>query len=102
MDGRGNTANFALRRCLLLPPYDLFREFPLAEVELSQLEATCRTTLKELNWNLVYLEKKGFVALSPAVECLPYAACTAAITGSGIDLVENEAALDRQFPLPTD
>ena len=35
---------------------------------------------------------------SPSVECLPYVACTAAITGDGIDLVENEAALNHQFP----
>ena len=93
--------NFALRRCLLLILYDLFQEHPLAEVELSQLEASCQTTIKALNWNLVYLEQKGFVSLSPAVECLPYAACTASITGSGIDLVENTEALSRQFPLDT-
>jgi len=97
---RSNKENFALRRCLLVTLYDLFREYPLAEVELTHLEAACRTTLSALNWNLVYLEKKGFVSLSPAVECLPHAACTASITGSGIDLVENEEALNRQFPLP--
>ena len=68
-------------------------------MELSQLETSCLTTIKVLNWNLVYLEKKGFVSLSPSVECLPYAVCTASITGSGIDLVENEEALSRQFPL---
>ena len=101
MDRKPNTENFTLRRCLLVTLYDLFREDPLAEVELSHLETACRTTRKALNWNLVYLEKKGFVSLSPAVECLPYAACTASITGSGIDLVENEAALKQQFPLAT-
>jgi hypothetical protein len=52
-----------------------------------------------LNWNLVYLEKKGFVSLSPSVDCLPYAACTASITGGGIDLAEDGEALSRQFPL---
>lgn len=67
-------------------------------MELSQLETSCQTTIKALNWNLVYLEKKGFVSLSPTVDCLPYAACTASITGSGIDLVENTEALSRQFP----
>jgi hypothetical protein len=66
----------------------MFREYPLAEVEMSQLETSCRTTIKTLNWNLVYLEKKGFVSLSASVECHPYAACTVSITGSGIDLVE--------------
>ena len=86
-----------LRRCILLTLYDLFREDPLAEVELSQLESTCNTNIKTLNWNIVYLERKGFVSLSPAVECLPYAACTASISGSGIDLVENEKAMQRQF-----
>jgi hypothetical protein len=43
--------------------------------------------------------KKGFVYLSASVDCHPYAACNVAITGSGIDLVENEEALSRQFPL---
>jgi len=71
----------------------------LAEVELPQLETSCQTTVKALNWNMVYLEKKGFVSLSPSVECLPYAACTASIAGSGIDLVENAEAFSRQFPL---
>jgi len=65
------------------------------------LETSCRTTTNALNWNLVYLEKKGFVSLSASVDCLPYAACTASITGSGIDLVENGQALSRQFPLET-
>ena len=68
-------------------------------MELSQLEASCRASIKALNWNLVYLEKKGFVSLSTSAECLPYAACTASITGSGIDLVESGEALSRQFPL---
>jgi DNA-binding HxlR family transcriptional regulator len=81
--------------------YDLFREHPLAEVELSQLETSCRITTKALNWNLVYLEKKGFVSLSASADCLHYAACTASITGSGIDLVEHGQDLSRQFPLET-
>lgn len=74
----------------------------MAEVELSQLEVTCGTRIKTLNWNIVYLERKGFVSLSPAVDCLPYAACTASITGSGIDLVENEKALHHQFSIGSD
>lgn len=94
--------HFALRRCILITLYDLFRTDPLAEVELVHLETACRTTRTALNWNLVYLEKKGFVALSPAVECLPYVACTASITGEGIDLAENEAKLRQQFPLVVD
>ena len=88
----------SLRRAILLSLYGRFKEDPLAEVELSYLETACRTRIKTLNWNIVYLEKKGFVSLSPAVECLPYAACTASITGEGIDLVEDEKALNRLFP----
>jgi hypothetical protein len=33
------------------------------------------------------------------LECLAYAACTASITGSGIDIVEDAEAFSRQFPL---
>jgi hypothetical protein len=92
-------ANIVLRRCILMTLYDLFQEHPLAEIELSHLETTCQTTVKALNWNLVYLEKKGLVNLRPAVECLPYVACTVTISAQGIDLVEDDAALDRLFHL---
>lgn len=96
-DQQNHRTNVALRRCILITLYDLFQEHPLAEIELSHLETTCQTTVKALNWNLVYLEKKGFVELRPAVECHPYVACTAAISGQGIDLVENAEAFERLF-----
>lgn len=99
VDRERHRENIALRRRILLTLYDFFQDYPLAEMELSQLEASCRTSVKTLNWNLVYLEKKGLVDLSPAVECLPYVACTASIAANGIDLVENEQALQRLFPL---
>jgi hypothetical protein len=98
IDHRHHRANIILRRCILITLYDLFQEHPLAEIELAHLETACQTTVKALNWNLAYLEKKGLVELRPAVECLPYVACTVTISGQGIDLVENEAAFDRRFP----
>jgi hypothetical protein len=94
--------HLSLRRAILSTLYDRFKEDPLAEVELSYLETACRTHIKTLNWNIVYLEKKGLVSLSPAVECLPYAACTASITSDGIDLVENGEAFNRLFPMDSD
>lgn len=97
VDRQQHSANIALRRCILITLYDFFQDHPLAEIELSHLETTCHTTVKALNWNLVYLEKKGLVELRPAVECLPYVACTASISGRGIDLVENEAAFEKRF-----
>jgi hypothetical protein len=36
------------------------------------------------------------------VECLPYAACTATITGCGIDRVENTEALPNPFTRDAD
>lgn len=92
-------SSMALRRCILENLYAWFKDYPLAGIELSQLAQSCDTTARELNWNIVYLEKKGWVALDSSTDCPPYAACTVGLTGSGIDLVENPEALSQKLPL---
>lgn len=89
-----------LRRCILEQLYTCFQEYPLASIELGQLSETCQTTTRELNWNIVYLQKKGWVELDLGNACPPYVACTAALTGTGIDLVEDVQAFESRFALP--
>jgi hypothetical protein len=89
-----------LRRCILNLLYERFREYPYAAVELRQMEEDCRVAVKELNWNMVYLEKCGLVELGTAVECPPYVASTVSLTARGIDLVEDAALFDMRFPRP--
>lgn len=90
-------AALTLRGCILTQLYALFQEVPLAPVELRQLAESCNTTARELNWNIIYLEKKGWVALSHDSNCPPYASCYVELTGAGIDLVEDGRAFERQF-----
>jgi hypothetical protein len=89
---------YQLRRCILLALYDMFREYPYASIELSYLQEACPGTPKDLNWNVVYLEKKGFVDLDKSSDCPPYIACTVTITAAGIDLIEDQEKFNHVFP----
>lgn len=89
-----------LRRCILETLYGIFRKFPYAVIELPQIESDCRTNAEELNWNLVYLEKCGYVELGKSVQSPPYIASSVSLTAGGIDLVEDVEAFDRRFPPP--
>jgi len=85
------------RRCIMMQLYDLFRKVPLAPVELRGLAESCRVEARELNWNIVYLEKKGWLTLSHDINCPPYVSCYAELTGAGIDLVEDTVGFEKQF-----
>ena len=87
-----------LRRCLLRTLYAMFREYPYAAIELSYLQDTCRGTAKELNWNLVYLEKRGLVELDKSLDCQPYISCSVTLSANGIDLVEDEEKFNQLLP----
>lgn len=94
----GETAVFRkMRGQILVYLYGLFRKHPYAPVELGQIETDCGTNARDLNWNIVYLEKRGLVDLGKMVEALPYVACTASITTDGVDLVENTEAFRNLF-----
>jgi len=88
----------ALRRCMLMSLYAIFKQYPYAAVELKQLEEDCRSSTKEVNWNMVYLEKCGYVELGKSVEAPPYVASTATLTADGIDLIEDGDEFNRRFP----
>jgi len=92
-----NGSHFRLRRCILLTLYELFKEYPYAQVEPGQIMEICRADAKELNWNLVYLEKSGLVELGRSYDSPPFIACSVALTALGIDLIENEKAFNLRF-----
>ena len=94
---KSSTDHFRLRQCILETLYGSFKKFPYAAIELRQIEEACQTDAATLNWNIVYLEKCGFVELGKSVECPPYVASSAAITAKGIDLVEDKSELKRRF-----
>ncbi len=77
-----------LRKCILQNLFTLFKKYPYAAIELNHIGATCQITPEELNWNIVYLEKCGYIDLDKSNDCPPYISCTATITAKGIDLVE--------------
>ena len=87
-----------LRRCMLTQLYAVFKQVPYAAVELKQIEEDCRSNTADVNWNMVYLEKCGYVELGTAVEAPPYVASTATLTAAGIDLIEDSEQFDRRFP----
>ena len=97
-DRLDNTAHFKLRRCILELLYKRFKEVPLAQVELSHIEEMCETDASELNWNMVYLEKCGYIDINKAPDCVTHVGFTAAITSDGVDLVENRADFEHRFP----
>lgn len=87
-----------IRRCILDYLYQMFQEYPYADIELKRIEEECCDNPKEINWNMVYLEKCGYVTLGKSIESPPYIACSASLTALGIDLVENQEAYDSRFP----
>jgi hypothetical protein len=91
-------ALYQLRRCILLALYDMFREYPYASIELSYLQEACACAPQDLNWNIVYLEKKGYVELDKSSDCPPYIACTVTVNAAGIDLIEDQEKFNRRFP----
>ena len=86
-----------LRKKLLLSLYRFFTEMPYAEIELSHLAELCCEQPADLNWNMVYLEKRGLIELGHSTDCPPYVSCTACITAAGVDLVETPGGLDEKF-----
>ena len=87
-----------LRRRILDKLYTDFRQYPYAQIELREIEQSCDTNTKELNWNIVYLEMCGYVKLGKSTDCFPFVACSASITAEGIDLIENKKEFNNRFP----
>ncbi len=91
-----------LRKRIMEALYDFFKNFPYAQMELSHICEECRSEPRELNWNMVYLEKCGFLELSKSEESPPYVACSASISAAGIDLVEDTGKFNQRFNVSED
>ena len=95
----GGNRHFIVRRKIMALLYDRFRAFPYAFTEFEAIEEVCNASGQEVNWNLVYLEKSGYLELNKTADSFPLVATGAALTAKGIDLVENRTEFDRRFPL---
>lgn len=93
-------AYIRLRRRILSILYGFFQDVPYGAMELRQIQESCQTTPQLLNWNMVYLEKSGYVELDRSPDCPPFVACSASISAHGIDLVEDRNRFDSRFPIP--
>ena len=91
--------HFVLRRCILKTLYEFFKAYPFGLSELRTIDETCQSNPELLNWNIVYLEKCGYVELDKSMDCPPYVSCTATMTAKGIDLVENLHEFNNKFNL---
>lgn len=82
--------------------YETFRKYPYAPIEIKELAEKCQTDYKDLNWNIIYLEKCGYVELGKSFPSPPYIASSAGITSEGIDLVEDTEKFNARFVLKDD
>lgn len=87
-----------LRRCIIELLYKQFMEFPYAPLDMALIADHCNVEAKLMNWNIVYLEKCGYVELGKSIEAPPFVACSASITALGIDLIEDIEKFEGRFP----
>lgn len=89
--------HFLLRYNILMSLYAAFKTHPGAAADIRDLEEWCCVTPDELNWNLAYLEKCGYVELGTSEGFPPYIASMVALTAAGIDLAEDTDACKKRF-----
>ncbi len=89
---------FSVRRSILTLLYRMFQEHPYMAVELRQIDEECDIGPKALNWNIVYLEKCGYVELGKSHDSPPYVATFVVLTAPGIDIVEDGTRFNERFP----
>jgi len=87
----------ALRRKILEMVYERFKEHPYYRITPKEFKESLNIGLKELHYNIIYLEEKGLIELQKPLEGSIFVG--ARITPKGIDLVEDEYQLDIVFPL---
>ena len=87
----------ALRRKILEMVYERFKEHPYYRITPKEFKESLNISLKELHYNIIYLEEKGLIELQKPLEGSIFVG--ARITPKGIDLVEDEYQLDIVFPL---
>jgi len=89
--------NIEIRRKILEMVYERCLEHPYYRVTPKEFRTELNIGLKELHFNIIYLEEKGYLELQKPLEGSLFVG--ARITTKGIDLVENEYQLDLMFPV---
>jgi hypothetical protein len=92
-------ANTEIRRRILELLYERFTDHPYNRVTHKEFKEMFDIGLKELHFNIIYLEEKGYVELSKPLEGSIFVG--ARITPRGVDLVEDEYELNVLFPFKT-
>ncbi|MBE0432618.1 hypothetical protein IBX73_04025 [candidate division WOR-3 bacterium] len=88
--------NAAIRRKILELLYENRVEHPYNRMTPGEFKEAMTIGLKELHFNIIYLEEKGYVELQKPLEGTIFV--TARITAKGVDIVENEYDLNVFFP----
>jgi hypothetical protein len=77
--------------------YESFTEHPYNRVTPKEFKTILGIGLKDLHFNIIYLEEKGYVELSKPLEGSIFVG--ARITPKGVDLVEDECEFNVHFPV---
>ncbi|NOR17419.1 hypothetical protein GQ543_06910 [candidate division WOR-3 bacterium] len=85
-----------IRRKILKMAYERFKEHPYHRITPKELENALNIGFKELNYNIIYLEEKGFIELQKPLEGNIFVGLR--ITSKGIDLVEDKCQFSIMFP----
>ncbi len=92
--------NIEIRRKILEMSYERFKEHPYYRITPKEFKEILNIDLKTLNFNIVYLEEKGYIELQKPLEGSLFVG--ARITSKGVDLVEDEFQFDTTFPVNQD
>jgi len=84
-----------IRRKILENLYKRFKEHPYYRLTPKELQETLHINLQELNYNVIYLEEKGYIELQKPLEGSIFVG--ARITTKGIDLIEDEYQFNAMF-----
>jgi hypothetical protein len=88
--------NTAIRRKILEMLYDSIRKHPYNRVTPNEFKESLGIDLRDLHFNIIYLEEKGLLELQKPLEGSLFVG--ARITPKGIDLVEDEYQMNVFFP----
>ena len=95
---QSSVTNSEIRRTILEMLYERFKDHPYGRITPRELQETLNISLKELQFNAIYLEEKGLIELQKPLEGSLFVGARA--TPKGIDLVEDDYQLDVFFPTP--
>lgn len=91
--------NQEIRRKILEILYERFKEHPYNRATPNEFKEMINIGLKDLHFNMIYLEEKGYVELQKPLEGSVFVG--ARLTAKGIDLVEDEYQMAVFFPEQT-